>query len=320
MVGNKGTLARWSWEGENAAQVDSVESLHLMERLDDAPSKAYSRTSSSPPVLSASLAGQAQEGSIVSANVILVTACRSTSPTVSVFLVAAKENRRLEAEFVGQTHTNLSGRPVDLSLLSGDQPGIFTIHVRDEKDQKVVVEVNLDYATTKQRQKLFKVVFGLGHSLSDTQHGESSPLLPKLLEPVAERQFRLRGAAPANLTIGQGGEVEVEREGEEKQILRLHHRARISTLQLLNPTPLPDLQSTGEKNCLLASGSEDGLVKIWRVSSNGWSQMGAFQCKGPAVNKVVGYEVAVGGGTGTTIGRVVVADAAGHIYCIKGWP
>ena len=154
-----------------------------------------------------------------------------------------------------------------------------------------------------------------------TQISLSLNFCPLLSQTEPADQLRYAGHLLGLLTTSLNSltvKVEVEREGEEKQILRLHHRARISTLQLLNPTPLPDLQSTGEKNCLLASGSEDGLVKIWRVSSNGWSQMGAFQCKGPAVTKVVGYEAAMGGGT--TIGRVVVADAAGQIYCIKGWP
>ena len=55
VVGSKGTLTRWSWEGEIASKVDSLKSIHLLERTDRFPSKAYSRTISSLPVLIASL-------------------------------------------------------------------------------------------------------------------------------------------------------------------------------------------------------------------------------------------------------------------------
>ena len=312
VVGSKGTLTRWSWEGENAVQVDSVGDLHLLERLDKTPSKVYSRTSSFPPALSASLVDPTHQGSNASTDVILVTACKSSCPTVSLFLVDCKENRQLEVEFVGQAHANLTGRPVHLSLCPGDQHGQFTINVTDENQQKAVMAVDLANDRTNQRQRLFKMVHCLRLGLSDTQYEDS---LPQLLEPIAERQYRLRGAAPATLTIGQNGEVEVEREGEERQVLRLHQGARISALAAL--------RSTEKADCFLASGAEDGLVKIWRVRSNAWCQIGVFQCKGPAVTRVVGceglQEVTVGGGK-RTIGRIVVADAAGVVYCFKGWP
>ena len=42
-------------EGETASKVNSIDTIHLIERTDGIPSKAYSRTSSSPPVLTASM-------------------------------------------------------------------------------------------------------------------------------------------------------------------------------------------------------------------------------------------------------------------------
>ena len=88
------------------------------------------------------------------------------------------------------------------------------------------------------------------------------------------------------------------------------------------------LQSSDKGCCLVSSGAEDGLVKFWTLTEKGWSLLGQFQCKGPAVTKVVGC---VGGQEALevegkekisrkTIGRVVLADAAGAIYCVKGWP
>jgi hypothetical protein len=313
VVGSKGTLTRWSWEGDHAVQVDSVEALHLLERLDKTSSKVYSRTSSFPPALSASLVEPTHQGS--NADVILVTACESSCPTVSVFLVECKENRRLEVEFVGQAHANLTGRPVHLSLCPGDHHGQFTINVTDENQQTAVMAVDLANDRTNQRQRLFKMVHCLRVGLSDTQYKDS---LSQLLEPIAERQYRLRGAAPATLILGQNGEVEVEREEEERQVLRLHQGARISALAALR-----SLRITDKADCFLASGSEDGLVKIWRVSSNAWCQIGMFQCNGPAVTKVVGcegWQEVTTTGEQRTVGRVVVADAAGVIYCFKGWP
>jgi len=309
VVGSKGTLTRWSWEGETASKVDSLKSIHLLERMDGIPSKAYSRTSSSPPVLTASMMEW-------TGDVVLVTACNNS--TLSIYLVNNKENHPLEVEFVGQTSTPLQSRVLDLSLVPTFQDREYTIHVTDENGQTAVVVVNFAYAKTNQRPRLFKLVhcFGTWH---DDQFKDTLVRPPQALEPIAKRKFKLNGSAPATLTLGQGGEVEVEKEEEEKQVLRLHQGTKISSLAVL--------RSSDKDCCLISSGAEDGLVKFWSVTDKGWSLLGQFQCKGPAVTKVVGcvggqeaLEVEGKEKISRTIGRVVLADAAGAIYCVKGWP
>ena len=217
---------------------------------------------------------------------------------------------------MGQTSTPLQSRVMDLSLVPTFQDREYTIHVTDENGQTAVVVVNFAYAKTNQRPRMFKLVhcFGTWH---DDQFKDTLVRPPQALEPMAKRKFKLNTSV--TLTLGQGGEVEVEKVEELKQVLRLHQGAKISSLAAL--------RSSDKDCCLVSSGAEDGLVKFWSVTDKGWSLVGQFQCKGPAVTKVVGC---VGGQEASevegkekisrTIGRVVLADAAGAIYCVKGWP
>ena len=163
---------------------------------------------------------------------------------------------------------------------------------------------------------MFKLVHCFG-TWRDDQFKDTLVRPLQALEPIAKRKFKLNTSV--TLTLGQGGEVEVEKEEGETQVLRLHKGAKIASLAAL--------RSPDKDCCLVSSGAEDGLVKFWSVTDKGWSLVGQFQCKGPAVTKVVGCvggqeakEVEGKEKISRTIGRVVLADAAGAIYCVKGWP
>ena len=140
---------------------------------------------------------------------------------------------------------------------------------------------------------------------------------PQALERITKGKFRLKGFAPATLTLGQGGEVEVEKEEDEKQVLRLHQGTKISSLAVL--------QSSDKDCCLVSSGAEDGLVKFWTVTDKGWSLVGQFQCKGPAVTKVVGC---VGGQEALEVeGKEKISRTIGRLMLmlpgrssVKVWP